>query len=67
MNEGKLPEKLKFFSSEEKEKNLLKTQALKNDGILSKSSTEFLEYLASKYAKDVLQSKNWPYFVKNSS
>ena len=55
LNEGKLPEKLKFFSGEEKEKNLLKAHALKNVGILSKSSIEFLEYLALKYRKDVLQ------------
>ena len=57
LNEGKLPEKLKFFSGEEKERNLLKTHALKNVGILSKSSAELLEYLALKYGKDVLQKK----------
>ena len=55
LNERKLPEKLKFFSGEEKEKNVLKTHSLKSDGILSKSSAEFLEYLALKYGKDVLQ------------
>ena len=38
LNEEKLPEKLNFFSGEEKEKNLLKMHALKNVGILSKSS-----------------------------
>ena len=55
LNKGKLPEKLKFFSGEEKENNLLKAHTLKNVGILSKSSIEFLEYLALKYRKDVLQ------------
>ena len=54
LNEGKLPEKLKLFSGEEKEKNLLKMHALKNFDILSKSSAEFLHYLALKYGKDVL-------------
>ena len=29
LSKGKLPEKLKFFSGEEKKKNLLKTHALK--------------------------------------
>ena len=57
LNEGKLPEKLKFFWGEEKERNLLKTHALKNVGILSKSSAELLEYLALKYGKDVLQKE----------
>ena len=55
LNEGKLSEKLKFFSGEEKEENLLETQARKNVGVLSKGNEEFLEYLASKYGSDVLQ------------
>ena len=55
LNEGKLSEKLKFFSGEEKEGNLLETQARKNVGVLSKGNEEFLEYLASKYGRDVLQ------------
>ena len=55
LNEGKLSEKLKFFSGEEKEENLLETQARKNVGVLSKGNEEFLEYLASKYGRDVLQ------------
>ena len=59
LNEEKLPEKLNFFSGEEKEKNLLKMHALKNVGILSKSSAEYLEYLASKYGKDVLQKNKF--------
>ena len=56
LNKEKLPEKLNLFSGEEKEKNLLKTQALKKGGILSKSSAEFLEYLASEYGKDVIRN-----------
>ena len=55
LNEGKLPDQLKFFSIEEKEENLLKTQARKNAGVLSKGNKEFLEYLTSKYKRDILQ------------
>ena len=44
---------MKFFSGKEKEKKLLKTRALKNVSRLSKSSTELLKYLASKYRKGV--------------
>ena len=55
MNDGKLPDQLKFFSGEEKEENLLKTDAHKNVGFLNKGNKEFLEYLASKYGRDILQ------------
>ena len=55
MNDGKLLDQLKFFSGEEKEENLLKTHARKNVSILNKGNEEFLEYLASKYGRDVLQ------------
>ena len=57
LNKGKLPDQLKFFSGEEKEENLLKIRARKNVGVLSKGNEEFLEYLASKYGRDVLQKK----------
>ena len=57
LNAGKLPDQLKNFSSEEKEENLLKTQARKKLGGLSKGNKEFLEYLASKYGRDVLQKQ----------
>ena len=52
---GKLPDQMRIFSGEEKEENLSKTQAGKIVSLLSKSSEEFLEYLASKYGRDVLQ------------
>ena len=55
LNEGKLLDQLKSFSSEEKQEDLLKTHALKKAVVLSKGNKEFLEYLASKYGKDVLQ------------
>ena len=58
LNDGKLLDQLKFFSGEEKEENLLKTHARKNVGVLSKGNEEFLEYLASKYGRDVLQKIN---------
>ena len=38
-----------------KKENLLETQARKNVGVLSKGNEEFLEYLASKNGRDVLQ------------
>ena len=41
LNEGKLPDQLKFFAGEEKGENLLKTQARKNLGVLSKGNEEF--------------------------
>ena len=44
---------MKFFSGEEKERKLLKTRTLKNVSRLSKSNTELLKYLASKYRKGV--------------
>ena len=59
LNKGKLPDQLKFFSGEEKEENLLKIQARKNVGVLSKGNEEFLEYLASKYGRDVLQKNKF--------
>ena len=55
MNDGKLPDQLKFFSGEEKEENLLKTHAHKKVSVLNKGNEEFLEYLASKYGRDVLE------------
>ena len=55
LNEGKLPGQLELFSGEEKEENLLKTEARKNVGVQSKGNKEFLEYLASKYGRDVLK------------
>ena len=66
LNEGKVPENWFFFSVEEKENNLLKTHALKIVGILSKSSTEFLEYLASKYGNDVLQKSKFKIHLESS-
>ena len=46
LNEGKLLDQLKFFSSEEKQEDSLKTHALKKAVVLSKDNKEFLEYLA---------------------
>ena len=55
LNERGLPDQLKFFSGDEKEENLIKIQARKNVGVLGKGNEEYLEYLASKYGRDVLQ------------
>ena len=38
VNEGKLLDQLEFFSSEEKQENLLKTHALKKAVVLSKGN-----------------------------
>ena len=57
LNDGKLPDQLKFFSGEEKEENILKTHACKNASAVNKENEEFLEYLASKYGRDILQKK----------
>ena len=40
--------------------------ALKNVGILGKSSAEFLEYLASKYGKDVHQKNKLKIHLESS-
>ena len=56
---------MKFFSGEEKEENLLKTQPRKNVGVLGKGNKEFLEYLASKYERDVLQKNKLKIYLES--
>ena len=51
LNEGKLPDQLKFFACEEKGENLLKTQAPKNVGVLSKGNEEFFRVSCVKIWK----------------
>ena len=65
LNEGKLPDQLKFCSREEKEEYLLKTHACKTVGVLSKGNEGFLEYLASKYGRDVLQKNKLKIHLEN--
>ena len=55
MNDGKLSGQLEFFSSREKKENLLKTHACKNVGIVKKGNEDFLDYLALKKVRGVLQ------------
>ena len=63
--EEKLSDQLKFFSGEEKEENLLKTQPRKNVGVLGKGNKELLEYLASKYERDVLQKNKLKIYLES--
>ena len=55
---------MKFFSGEEKEDNLLKTQARKKVGILSKGNEEFLEYLRQNMEKTFFKKINLNSFEK---
>ena len=55
LDQGKLPDQLKFFEGNSSEKDLVLQKMRKNIGNLSKASLEFLEYLSSDYGKDLLQ------------
>ena len=57
LNEGKLPDQLKFFAGEEKGENLLKTQARKNVGVLSKGNEEFFRVSCVKIWKTPFSKK----------
>ena len=61
LNKGKLPDQLKFFSAEEKEKNLLKTKARQNVSVLSKGNKIFLEYqnMAETFFKKINLKLIW--------
>ena len=54
LDQGKLPDQLKFFEGDGSEKDLLLQKMQKNIGNLSKSSLEFLDYLSSDYGKELL-------------
>ena len=57
LNEGKLPEELKFFSGGTTGSNELRFHALQNIGMLNESNEHFLDYLSSDFAREIL-SKN---------
>ena len=54
LDQGKLPDQLKFFEGDVSEKDLLLQKKRKNIGNLSKARIEFLEYLSSDYGKELL-------------
>ena len=54
LDQGKLPDQLKFFEDDRSEKDLLLQKMRKNIGNLSKFSLEFLDYLSSDYGKELL-------------
>ena len=49
LNNGELPFELKFFSGDEKDKNLLTETAKQHVRVLNDSNEFFLNYLSSKY------------------
>ena len=55
MNNGELPFELKFFSGDEKDKNLLTETAKQHVRVLNDSNEFFLNYLSSKYGCRVLK------------
>ena len=54
LNRGKLPDQLKRFEGDSREKNLVLQKMRKNIGNLSKANLEFSEYLSSDYGKELL-------------
>ena len=54
LNEGKLPEQLKFFSSGSSGRRGLKIRAIQKIGSLNESNNAFLEYLTADYGSEVL-------------
>ena len=57
LNDGKIPDELKFFSGGNESANALKFHAIKNVGSLYESNENFLDYLLSDFGREVL-SKN---------
>ena len=55
LDRGKLPDQLKFFEGDGREKDLVLQRMRKNIGNFSKASLEFLQYLSSDYGKELLQ------------
>lgn len=51
---GKLPEKLKFFSGGSDGSNEFKFHAMQNIRMLNESNLHFIDYLASAFSKEVL-------------
>ena len=54
MNNGNLPYDLQFFSGGEKMKKKLFEGVSKNVGIINDSNQKFLEFLTSKFGKNLL-------------
>ena len=54
LNEGKLPEQLKFVSSGGSGSSGLKIRAVQKIGSLNESNNAFLEYLTTDYGREVL-------------
>ena len=56
LNDGKIPDKLKFFSGGNEGANALKFHAIKKVGSLHESNENFLDYLSSDFGREVLSS-----------
>ena len=65
LDQGKLPDQLKFFEGDNSKKGLVLQKMQKNIGNLSKASLEVLEYLSSDYGKELLQKNKLKIHVEN--
>ena len=54
LNDGKLPEELKFFSGGSDGGNEFEFHAMQNIGMLNESNEHFIDYLLSDFATEVL-------------
>ena len=57
LNDGKLPEELKFFSGGTDRGNELRFHAMQNIGMLDESNEHFLDYLLLNFAQEILSKK----------
>ena len=64
-DQGKLPDQLKVFEGDGSKKDLMLQKMQKNIGNLSKASLEFLEYLCSKYGKELLEKNKLKIHIKS--
>ena len=65
LDRGKLPDQLKFFEGDGREKDLVLQKMRKNIGNFSKASLEFLQYLSSDYGKELLQRNKFKIHVES--
>ena len=65
LDQGKLPDQLKFFEGDSSEKDLVLQKMQKNIGNLSKASLDFSEYLSGDYGKELLQKNKLKIHVES--
>ena len=65
LDRGKLPDQLKFFEGDGREKDLVLQKMRKYISNFSKASLEFLKYLSSDYGKELLQKNKLKFPVES--